>query len=77
MLQIIQDTINNNYTTRFGCYNELTLPNDYTIKYGTATDIGRGRENQDNSFVWGSPNNQTQMFGMLDGHSRLNGKHAA
>lgn len=77
MLKMTQDTINYNYTTKFGCDLELNLPNNYTIKYGTATDIGCCHENQDNSFVWISPNNQTQMFGMLDGHSRQNGKHAA
>jgi serine/threonine protein phosphatase PrpC len=45
------------------------------IRYGSATNIGCGHENQDNSFVWISPD--IQMFGMLDGHSSKNGKHAS
>jgi serine/threonine protein phosphatase PrpC len=45
------------------------------IRYGSATNIGCGHENQDNSFVWISPD--IQIFGMLDGHSSKNGKHAS
>ena len=45
------------------------------IRYGNATNIGCGHENQDNSFVWMSPD--IQIFGMLDGHSSKNGKHAS
>jgi serine/threonine protein phosphatase PrpC len=51
--------------------------NKCTIRSGSATDIGCGHQNQDRSFTYTSPDGQTNFFGVLDGHSRLNGEDAS
>lgn len=42
-----------------------------------ATDIGGGRENQDDYFLWENPDRGLMVIGVLDGHGRDVGKVAA
>lgn len=44
---------------------------------GSGTDIGGGRENQDESFVWINKEANLIVLGVLDGHGREVGKIAA
>ena len=39
-----------------------------------STDIGGGRENQDDFFVWENPSRGLMVTGVLDGHGRDVGK---
>ncbi len=44
---------------------------------GSDTDIGGGRENQDDFFIWERPEEGVCVLGVLDGHGRDVGKLAA
>ena len=44
---------------------------------GSDTDIGGGRENQDDYFIWERPEEGVCVLGVLDGHGRDVGKLAA
>ena len=44
---------------------------------GSDTDIGGGRENQDDYFIWQRPEEGVCILGVLDGHGRDVGKLAA
>ena len=46
-------------------------------QYGADTDIGGGRENQDDHFVWSSPDLTILVLCVLDGHGREVGRIAA
>ena len=39
-----------------------------------STDIGGGRENQDDFFIWENPSRGLMVTGVLDGHGRDVGK---
>lgn len=45
-----------------------------TWKAVGATDIGGGKENQDDCFVWENPARGLMVIGVLDGHGRDVGK---
>ncbi len=51
--------------------------NELTFKFGSATDIGGGRENQDECFVWQDISHHAIAVCVLDGHGREVGKVAA
>lgn len=44
---------------------------------GFDTDLGGGKENQDDCFIWSSPDDGICVIGVLDGHGREVGKVAA
>lgn len=57
----------------------FSSPNTSPIfyQYGSDTDIGGGRENQDDYFVWKSADASILILCVLDGHGREVGKIAA
>lgn len=59
--------------------NEEILPQHYryNLAIGHFTDIGGGRENQDDMLIWQSPDKRINLFVILDGHGREVGKIAA
>jgi hypothetical protein len=63
----------------FSCHSTDTSnhPLTFEIQIGYETDIGGGRENQDESFVWKSSRHDLTIVGVLDGHGREVGKIAA
>lgn len=56
-------------------HDSSTLNLRYQV--GSGTDIGGGRENQDESFVWINKDANLIVLGVLDGHGREVGKIAA
>lgn len=56
-------------------HDSSTLNLRYQV--GSGTDIGGGRENQDESFVWINKEANLIVLGVLDGHGREVGKIAA
>lgn len=47
------------------------------VQTGFITDIGGGRENQDDGFIWSNSDAQLVVIGVLDGHGREVGRTAA
>lgn len=47
------------------------------FQYGFSTDVGGGRENQDEGLIWSNQDNNILVTGMFDGHGREVGKLAS
>lgn len=56
---------------------EAEAAGSYKCQAGFGTDIGGGRENQDDGFIWTKPAAGLVVLGILDGHGREVGKTAA
>ena len=59
--------------------SEAGIPSASKLSWqvGSDTDIGGGRENQDDYFIWERPDEGVCILGVLDGHGRDVGKLAA